>query len=109
VAIVEGPFDAMAMPAAVALLGKKASARQLALFAQLARSGTEEFVISLDPDAAREADALRDQLSPLARVSYLPLTSGDPSSRAGEVQEMLAHRGDRVLTDRIRLRLCGAK
>jgi hypothetical protein len=111
VAIVEGPFDCMSMPHAVAMLGKRISERQLALLIQLARTGTREFIIALDPDAAKEADDLARLLRDVVdRVTYLPMLHGDPNSRIDEVPEMLATRTEgRALTDRIRLRLQGSK
>ncbi len=111
VSIVEGPHDCMAMPHAVALLGKLASDRQLRLLAELVKTGTQEFLIAGDPDAVRECDALRAKLLDIApRVSVLQLDYGDPSSRQAEIPDLIAARvAVRPLGDRIRLRLWGKK
>lgn len=107
----EGPFDAMAVPWGVAMMGKRPSAAQIALLIELAKHGTREFIISVDPDAIREAEmlgmALRDVVD---RVTFLPLNHGDPSSRQDEMGALMDARvSERSLLDRVALRMSGEK
>ncbi len=110
VGVGEGPFDAMSM-SGVGLLGKQPSPAQIALLVELVRTGTKEFVVGLDPDAIREAERLRASIAGIVdRVTYLPITHGDPSSRHDELPDLMADRiEERSLVDRVRMRLNGHK
>ena len=106
VAIVEGPFDCMAFPYAVALLGKTLGDRQMSLVEALVEHGTEEFVVALDSGAARDADAIyRDLLGRVPKVSVLSLDEGDPDERKKELSKLLEGRGEPSTRARVRGRL----
>lgn len=106
VAVVEGPFDCMAFPHAVALLGKTISGRQVRLLEGLMEHGTEEFVVALDSDAAKDADEIyRTLLGRVPKVSVLSLESGDPDERRGELAKLMEGRGEPTLRARVRGRI----
>jgi DNA primase len=106
VAIVEGVLDCMAHKAAVALLGKRCTETQAKLLEVLADNGTEEFVVSLDPGAGREADAIYQKLSGrVPKVSMLVLDHGDPHDRREELPELMKGRRAPSTGDRVRQRM----
>lgn len=103
VSIVEGPFDAMAHAHAVSLTGKGISDAQVGLLRLLAELGTEEFVVSLDAGAGRDADELYQELQGcVPKVSILPLDHGDPDERRDELPALMKQRRALSLTDRVK-------
>lgn len=105
VCIVEGPFDTMAPPDGVGLMGKKLSSEHLLLLDVLVANGTEEFVVSLDAGEGRAIDELYSTLAGrYPRVTVLPLDYGDPDSRKAEFVELLARRRMPTALDRARQR-----
>jgi hypothetical protein len=112
VQIVEGPFDMMAPPNAIATLGKKMTPEQIGILCKLVEAGTEEFVIFRDADAPADDTLfkLRGQLPAHTRVTAVVLTHGDPWSRRNDMDSILAGRVTKLtLTDRVRQRLIGGK
>jgi hypothetical protein len=110
VSVVEGPFDVMAHEAAVGMMGKAIGKRHLALLDLLAQYGTEEFVVSLDSDAGKDAENMyRSLLGRAPRVTVLELDEGDPWSRRSELPALMEDRGDglRTAASRVKLRLTG--
>ncbi len=109
VAIVEGGFDMMAHEAAVGLMGKTVDETQIRLLELLAENGTEEFVVSLDKDAGREADRLFQALNGrLPKVSLLALADGDPDDHREELPALMDARKEELgISDRVRLRFSG--
>ncbi len=104
VAVVEGPLDCMAFPAAVGLLGRTISPVQVSLLRLLVEYGTEELVVGLDSDA--DSAALYDQLAGRApTVTVLPLAHGDPFERRAELMGLMEHRRAPSVGDRVRTRL----
>lgn len=116
IAVVEGPFSAMAFHPpelecpAVATFGKSPSARQLAMIEGMVKQGLEEVVIGLDPDAATKIDFLRNALADrVPEVTVLKLGHGDPWDRRADLPELLADRGEMSLAERVRGRFLGSK
>jgi len=106
VAIVEGPFDCMAYPESVAVMGRTVSDRQVELLSYLVGAGTREFVVLLDADAAVEADAMRARLSGVApTVSVATLESGDPHDNRDRLDRVVAERGSGGLGGVVRSRV----
>lgn len=103
VVLVEGAFDCMAYPNAVALLGKTMSDEQLSLLLALLVTGTTEFVISLDDGAMKDAGEIyRRLLHRVPKVSVVCLDYGDPHDRRDESDVLLAGRGDPSPVDLVR-------
>lgn len=106
VSIVEGPMDMLAHKHAGALGGKSLSDTQANLLVALAKTGTEEFVVSLDSDALKDAEKIYDRLlGRVPKVTILPLTHGDPDDRRDELPELMETRRELRVTDRVRGRL----
>jgi hypothetical protein len=106
VAVVEGPFDCMAFPVAVALFGKRISPAQVTLIDGLVDHGLHEVVIALDADAGEAADRLHDRLAGRVPVtSTLVLDHGDPWDRRVELTKLLIQRGESSLLSRAQHRL----
>jgi len=106
VALVEGPIDRWAPPAAVALMGKEMSTFQIQLVAILVELGLEELVIMLDPGTGVKIDqiyAATVDFVPKVRVCYLD--EDDPAERKDEMDELMEQRRVPTLSDRIRSRL----
>lgn len=106
VVVVEGPFDAMAAPNAVALLGKTISTAQVQLLAALVPHGLQEVCVVLDADAHADADAVYARLHghvPQVRVVYLD--HGDPDTRRADLPELLRTAAAPSLADRVRHRV----
>lgn len=100
--VAEGPFSALALPNAVALLGKHASAEQVDLLVSLRACGTQEVVVALDQDARREAVELHARLTPLfPRVSCLMLARGDPDENRVRLPAYLEQRRSPTLVDAV--------
>ncbi len=94
VVIVEGPFDSMAHPAAVALMGKTISDEQVALLRDLVPHGLREVVVALDPDAKRFALRILARLTGhVPKVSMLTLEGGDPFDLRDRFDQLLRDRG----------------
>lgn len=112
VSVGEGVLDVIAMEPGVGLLGKVASARQLDLLEELARRGTEEFTLGLDPDASREEyQTYQDMRDRFPRTTYLPLMDyglGDPHDSRGVMKALKLSRRGMTLVDRVRGVLRGA-
>jgi hypothetical protein len=108
VALVEGPFDMLAFPSAVAMLGKSLSPSQIVLCEILAEMGTREFVVALDADAdpSRIVAALSGRVP---AVSVLPLDYGDPWDRRNDLPDLLEARGSLGVEGRVRRILLGRK
>ena len=106
VAIVEGAFDCLAFPSAVALMGKTIGDRQVALLEALAEHGTEEFVVALDANTGRDADEIYSSLlGRVPQVTMLTLDHGDPHDRKKELAKLLEGRGTPSLRERVRGRI----
>lgn len=103
VSIVEGPFDMMAHAHAVALTGKGISDAQIVLLQLLAEMGAEEFVVSLDAGAGRDADNIYHQLlGRVPKVTVLLLDRGDPDERKDELHALMGTRRTLSLLDRVK-------
>lgn len=108
VAVVEGPFDMMAFQHAGAINGKKISDVQVRLLSSLYAQGTQEFVVALDAEAAREADALYSRLiMEVPRVTMLLLREGDPDDNKDRMDEIMAARSRPTLQSRVSKRFQG--
>lgn len=109
VAIVEGGFDMMAHKVAVGVMGKTIDETQIRLLELLVENGTEEFVVSLDKDAGREAEELFRALhGRLPKVSLLVLKDGDPDDHRDELPDLMAARKKTLgIGDRVKLRFSG--
>lgn len=95
VVVVEGPFDAMAHPACVALMGKTISDEQVALLRDLVPHGLREVVVALDPDAKKFALDIRARLlGHVPDVSFLALAGGDPFDLRDRFAALLDDRGE---------------
>jgi hypothetical protein len=106
VAVVEGPFDAMAFPHAVALMGKTISAAQVDLLAALVPRGLQEACVALDADAHADADVVYERLvGRLPRVRVLYLDHGDPDTRRADLPALLRSAATPSLRDRVRHRV----
>lgn len=89
VAIVEGPFDMMAWPNAVALMGKVISDRQIGLIDRLVAEGTRHIVISLDADAGKHAQVIRARLiGRVPKLTLLMLADGDPFDHRADIADL---------------------
>lgn len=105
VALVEGPFDAMAFDHAVGLLGKSISDSQVALIGQLAKRGLRELVITLDAEAGRDAIAIyRKLVGHVAKVTVLFLPEGDPHDLRERLPKLLSSRREPTAADFVRHR-----
>jgi len=103
VVIVEGGFDMTAFDAAVGLLGKRISDNQLKLLETLAEQGTQEFVVGLDPDACKDAhETTRKLTGRLPKVTFLPITGGDPDEQRAKIPEFMALRRPMGVRDVLR-------
>lgn len=106
VAVVEGPFDCMAYRHAVALMGKVISDAQVALLEALVPFGLQEIVVSLDPDAAADAEKVYYALDGrVPKVTILRLDHGDPHDRRGELAGLLNTRRPVGILDQVSSRL----
>lgn len=106
VALVEGPFDRWAPPAAVALMGKEMSHFQVQLIALLVELGLEELVIMLDPGTGSKVDQIyADTVDFVPKVSACYLDYADPSDRKDDMPELMSQRREPTLRDRIQSRL----
>lgn len=106
VCVVEGPFDMMAWGgSAVAIMGKDISDAQILLIESLCRVGTEEVVVSLDPDAGVKAQQIYTRLlGRIPKVSVLTLPSGDPWDNRDRLHALLRTRGVMDSTAMVRAR-----
>ena len=95
VALVEGPFDMMAFPHALGVMGKVLSTAQARLIERLVDRGLEEVVIALDPDASHQAHRAFEALTArVPRVSNLALPRGlDPWDARERLSALLVGRG----------------
>jgi DNA primase len=111
VAVVEGPFDCMAYrDRGVAMLGKVLSDQQCTLIEALVPLGLEELVLSLDPDAAKQQDKIRQRLlHHIPKVTCVYMESGDPHDHREHIDELLATRREPTVADRIRSRFASKK
>lgn len=103
VAIVEGGFSMMAFDYAVGLMGKRISPQQIALLETLVEQGTEEFLIAVDPDAAKQAYQLQTDLrGRVPKLSYVPLPQReDPWDCRERIEELIETRRPMTLADRV--------
>lgn len=110
VAVAEGPFDAMAFPHAVALLGKTISTAQVDLLAALVPHGLQEVVVALDADAHADADVVYGRLvGRIPKVRALYLDRGDPWDRRADLPALLRTAARPSLADRVRHRVAGRR
>lgn len=137
VALVEGPFSAMAFESAalararrdfagvvagsvphsagvdvltpaLAMMGKFLTDEQRKLISAMVAKGLEEIVVALDPGAGQQADEARSALlGVVPKVSMLVLTDGDPDDERGRLPALLQGRRVPSVTDRVRQRLNG--
>lgn len=104
--ISEGPFDVLAQPNGVGLMGKFMSSTQARLIAALVPHGLEEVVVVLDDDALKAADRVHAKLvGKVPKVTCLYLDHGDPDERKDELPELLKERRHPTTKDRVRARL----
>ena len=104
-AVVEGPFSTMIpFDHPSALMGKVISEQQIVLLEALAESGTEEFVLGIDPDASREMyETVRKLDDRLPKVSVLRFPSGKDAFDCREGMDFYFDtRGPLRLSDRLR-------
>jgi len=114
VQLVEGPFDCMAPPNAIALMGRVMSPEQARLIAALTEHGLHELVLLLDPGTGRDIDSVRSQLQDaVPLVTALDLSRfrrpdgkiGDPADLRDRLPALLRKRRVPTLVDRTRLRV----
>lgn len=114
VQLVEGPFDCMAPPNAIALMGRVMSPEQGRLIVALVEHGLRELVLLLDPGTGKDIDHVRAQLQDaVPKVTALDLSRfrradgeiGDPADLREELPTLLRKRRVPTLVDRARLRL----
>lgn len=99
----EGPLDTIAMNPAAGFLGKRVSPAQMDLLQALSEHGTKEFVVGLDPDASREAyDTFQDLSDNFPRVSYLPMSGGDPYDNRGNMKVLKLGRREMTVIDKVK-------
>ena len=110
VAVVEGPFDMLALPHAVSAMGTAVSETQIVLLEGMAASGTKEFVLVQDADAGKKTDALyRRMVGRLPKVTVLSLEWGDPHDRRNEMATLLEQRGEPGFSERVAARFRRSK
>ena len=128
VALVEGPFSALAFQSAafrqacagekdrrldlltpaLAMMGKFLSNEQARLIAEMVPLGLQEIVIALDPGAGSESDEIASTLrSFVPKVSVLVLEDGDPDDLRLSLAKLLPGRRTPSVSDRVRQRLNG--
>lgn len=127
VALVEGPFSALAfetealakartgqgdrldvLTPALAMMGKFLTEEQARLIAEMVPLGLQEIVVALDPGAGAQADeAIAALRGVVPEVTMLVLTDGDPDDARGSLTSLLAGRRTPSILDRARQRLNG--